>query len=75
MSPEHDPARDRASGVNAAFLTSEELAARLRISPRTLERWRANGDGPAWVRLKRRVIYPFDGVLAYERARRVAPDG
>ncbi len=63
MSVEADPAQA------APFLTVEELARRWRSSPRTLERWRADGHGPRWLRLKGRVLYRVEDVLAYERAR------
>ena len=46
-----------------------ELARRWRISPRTLERWRCAGTGPAWLRLNGRVLYRLEDVLAFERAR------
>lgn len=49
-------------------LTQRELAAHWRISPRTLERWRINGTGPAWIRLAGRVIYRATDIIAYERA-------
>ena len=49
------------------FLTADELAARWRRSPRTLERWRARGIGPAWIRIMGRVLYPHDAVEAEER--------
>jgi predicted site-specific integrase-resolvase len=75
MSLEHDPARDGACSVDPLFLTLEELAERWRVSPRTLERWRSDGEGPPWVRLKGKVIYPAEGVRAYERARLMDPDG
>jgi len=40
------------------LLTQSEAAEYLRISVRTLERWRVTGSGPAWVKCgKRRVLY------------------
>ena len=40
------------------FLTTNEAAERLRLSPRTLERFRLDGTGPRWCRVgRRRVIY------------------
>ena len=46
-----------------------ELAQRWRISPRTLERWRCAGTGPAWLQLNGRVLYRLEDVLAFERSR------
>jgi hypothetical protein len=51
-------------------LTEAELATRWRRSPRTLERWRAAGTGPVWLRLNGRVLYRVEDVLAFEAARR-----
>lgn len=48
--------------------TVHELADRWRLSPRTLERWRANGVGPVWLRLNGRVLYRIADVEAYEAA-------
>lgn len=50
-------------------LTQDELAALWRISPRTLERWRAAGTGPAWLSLNGRVIYRLEDVVAFELSR------
>jgi hypothetical protein len=52
----------------AQLLLQSELAARWRISPRTLERWRSIGTGPDWLRLGARILYRLDDVLAYEQA-------
>ncbi len=37
--------------------TPEQAAPRLLTTPRTLERWRANGTGPKFVKIGRRVGY------------------
>ena len=55
--------------VVASHLMQAELAERWRVSPRTLERWRGAGTGPAWMRLNGRVLYRFEDVIAFERAR------
>ena len=39
------------------FLTTQELAALLRISPRTVESWRYKSDGPKFHRIGRRALY------------------
>ena len=46
-----------------------ELADRWKISPRTLERWRCAGQGPAFVKLGGRVVYSLEAIEAYERGR------
>ena len=52
------------------LLTARELAAELKVSLRTLERWRAQGIGPVYVRLGRTVRYRRSDVNAWlERQR------
>ena len=48
-------------------LSQIDLAARWRISPRTLERWRWIGDGPRFMKLGGRVIYRVEDVRAFEQ--------
>lgn len=52
-------------------LTSKEVAARLRIKPRTLNNWRVKGKGPKFYKLhdgpKAPVRYRLQDVLAYEQ--------
>lgn len=47
-------------------LTTEELAARWRISPRTLERWRHQDQGPPWLILGGRLRYRVADIVAWE---------
>ena len=55
------------------LLTQREAASVLRLSERTLERWRVAGIGPRFVRLGRRSIrYRQQNVDAYVAARVVA---
>ena len=35
------------------------------LSPRTLERWRQQGTGPAFVKVGRRVGYTHEAIVAY----------
>lgn len=51
----HDEVAPRAS--DAPFLTEAEAARLLRISERSLQRWRVEGGGPRYVRAGRRVLY------------------
>ena len=51
-----------------ALKTPSEAAAQLReISPRTLERWRSEGKGPAFVKLGRRVAYTDEALEEFVR--------
>lgn len=43
-------------------LTPKELAEKLRVSTRTLKRWRRNHEGPPYAKFGARVIYPLDQV-------------
>ena len=49
-------------------LNQLDLARRWRISPRTLERWRWLGEGPAYLKLGGSVAYRIEDVEAYETA-------
>ena len=56
--------------MSEQFLNQARLADRWHISPRTLERWRWKGEGPAFVKIGGRVVYRLDDVEAYENGRR-----
>lgn len=47
-------------------LNQIKLAARLNISPRTLERWRWTGEGPRFMKVGGRVVYRLEDVEGYE---------
>jgi hypothetical protein len=47
-------------------LLQAELAARWRISARTLERWRWQRVGPPHLKIGGRVVYRLEDVVAYE---------
>jgi excisionase family DNA binding protein len=49
-------------------LTEKELAARLGVSPRTVQQWRVHGGGPAYLKLGVSVRYDLATVEAWERA-------
>jgi hypothetical protein len=51
-------------------LTQLDLARRWHISPRTLERWRWLGEGPAYLKLGRVIAYRLDDVETFEAAHR-----
>jgi hypothetical protein len=52
------------------FLNQVHLARRWHMSPRTLERWRWTGDGPAYLKIGGRVVYRLEDVETFERERR-----
>lgn len=48
-------------------LTAKQLSDALKVSSKTLERWRKSGKGPPFVRSKipRCICYPLDGLDAW----------
>jgi len=54
------------------LLTQREAALALRLSERTLERWRVSGTGPKFVRLNHRIRYRQEDLDAHVAARVVA---
>lgn len=52
------------------LLAPRELAERWRMSVRTLDRWRVNGYGPAWLALGGRILYRRGDVAAFEASQR-----
>jgi hypothetical protein len=55
------------------LLTPNEAATLLRISPKTLEKWRADDEGPPWVTVgKRHIRYdPADLAIWLKTGRRL----
>ncbi|MEI4234792.1 helix-turn-helix transcriptional regulator [Roseovarius sp. D22-M7] len=49
-------------------MNQKELARRWAISHRTLERWRATGQGPVFLKLGGRVVYRLADVEAFEQS-------
>ena len=53
--------------MTTKHLNQQELAERLNVSPRTLERWRWIGQGPRFLKLGGgRVVYRLQDVEIYE---------
>lgn len=51
---------------NRLMLNENELAERWGVSPKTLQRWRTEKRGLAYIKLSKRVCYAIDDILAYE---------
>ncbi|WP_131111613.1 helix-turn-helix transcriptional regulator [Sulfuricystis thermophila] len=49
-------------------LNENELAQRWGLSPKTLQRWRSEGRGPRYLKLSKRVSYPLESVIEFERS-------
>lgn len=54
-------------------LTETELARRWDLSPRTLQRWRHTGRGPAYVKLGGRILYAIADIEHHENYCRIDP--
>ena len=52
------------------LMTERNVADRWQVSCRTLQRWRSEGFGPAWIWIGGSVRYRFGDVLAYEERNR-----
>ena len=69
---------DAPAGINipALVLTEDEAARMLRLSARTMQRLRLDGEGPRFIRLTgRRIGYAIGDLQAWVRARSVASAG
>jgi hypothetical protein len=62
-------------GTSSDMLTPPELAARWRMSVRTLDRWRSQRSGPTWLRLGGHILYRLGDVEAFEKAHRQGASG
>ena len=51
------------------YLTNDEAAAFLRLSPRTLEKQRVIGGGPRFRKFGRRVLYAMEDLQVWASAR------
>lgn len=67
MSVSNDP---RPASQGQFLLTVEEAAERLRLSVSILNKWRVSGDGPAFLKLGRRVLYSVADLDAWATAGR-----
>jgi len=52
--------------MNGRCISQTELAQRWRLSESTLERWRAEGIGPLFLKLRGPLRYRDTDILAYE---------
>lgn len=54
------------------FFTTQEVASLLRVTPRTLERWRAAGEGPPSITMGGLIRYQRSDLDAWIKANRTA---
>lgn len=55
--------------LSCNHINQKQLAERWDVSQRTLERWRAIGWGPLFLKIGGRVVYRVEDILAYEERR------
>jgi len=55
--------------IASPYFTNDEAAAYLRLSPRTLEKYRVVGGGPPFRKLGRRVFYAQADLESWANAR------
>ena len=55
--------------ADSPYMTCREAAAFLRLSPRSLDRWRVSGEGPAFRKFGGRVRYTRADLEAWADAR------
>ena len=65
-SPLGSPAHESLPAERMVF-TEADLASRWGMSPKTLQRWRSEGRGPRYLKLSKRVSYPLESVIEFER--------
>lgn len=64
---------DWAGAERGALAREAEVATRWGRSVRTLQRWRAEGYGPAYIRIGGCICYRIADVLAFEERMRIIP--
>lgn len=55
----------REAEEEAVVWDTDEAAAYMRISPRTLVSWRSRGMGPTYIKVGRRVVYLQSDIVAW----------
>lgn len=61
--------RETASRAGSRYLSNDEAAEFLKLSPRTLEKQRVVGGGPKFRKFGRRVVYAIEDLESWANAR------
>jgi Helix-turn-helix domain len=61
------------SPILEGYLTEQESADALHKTPRTLQSWRQQGIGPAYVKIGKTVFYERSALLAWVKAQQHEP--
>lgn len=59
-------ARDALQGLGRVVISERELAARWGKSVRSLQRWRAEGCGPQYMRIGGSILYRIEDIVTFE---------
>jgi len=51
------------------MLSTRELAKYWGIKIQTIQKWRTTGDGPIYIKIGNRCMYPRKAILAYQQRR------
>lgn len=51
------------------LLTPEALGDRWTVAPHTLSQWRWKGNGPRFIKIGKKILYPLEGILMFENER------
>lgn len=70
----HGTSENEAS-VLADWITRDDLATQLGVSPQTVKRWAMRREGPPWMKVGRKVLYNRDSVKEWLRSREIDPRG
>jgi len=61
----------KSQGVEQGFFNEKEVARILNISPKTVQKWRREGEGPRFCKLGRMVRYKIDDFEDWTNRRRI----
>lgn len=61
-------ASDSQASILADWISREDLAIQLGLSPQTLKRWAMCREGPPWMKVGRKVMYNRDSVKEWLRS-------
>ena len=53
------------------FWNERQLAQRWKLSLKTLQRWRSEGIGPVFVKMRSSVFYPIGEIILFEHSRKI----
>jgi len=67
------PGRKRVTHIPGGYIPEAQMAAELNLRPRTLRKWRAQGKGPPFIKIGRRVFYRDTSRAAWLQSQEIQP--